>query len=79
VVSGAASYYHKRQHAEKKMAGDPACYFCDDAETVDHLLFGCPIAKVIWGVIAICFGQKIRPNSYGQFWEWIPKALLGGR
>jgi hypothetical protein len=51
----------------RRWQGDPACYFCDDDETIDHLFFGCPIAKVIWGVMAICFGQTIRPNSYGQF------------
>jgi hypothetical protein len=24
-------------------------------ETIDHLLFSFPMAKVIWGIIAICF------------------------
>jgi hypothetical protein len=57
--------------------GDPGCYFYGDLETVDHLLFSCPVTKVVWGVIAICFGQRIRPNSY-EFWPWIQKALGGG-
>jgi hypothetical protein len=29
--------------------GDPGCYFCGFVETVDHLLFQCPVAKVVWG------------------------------
>jgi hypothetical protein len=42
------------------------------------MLFSCPVAKVVWGVMAICFGQKIRPSSYEEFWPWIRKALGGG-
>jgi hypothetical protein len=54
--------------------GDPTCYFCEAPESVDHLFFSCPVAKVIWGVIAICFGQTNRPNSYDRFCKWIPVA-----
>jgi hypothetical protein len=35
--------------------GDPFYYFCDNPEIIDHLFFESPIAKVILGVIAICF------------------------
>jgi hypothetical protein len=59
------------------MAGDPSCYFCNAPETVDHLFFECPTAKVICGVIAICFHQNSRPKAYDQFWRWILRALLG--
>jgi hypothetical protein len=54
------------------------CYFCGSLETVDHLFFLCPIAKVIWGLVALCFGIKTRPTNYDQFWLWIKKALPGG-
>jgi hypothetical protein len=57
--------------------GDPSCYFCIDLETVDHLFFECPIAKVIWGIVAICF-HSCRPSSFDQFWRWIYGALPGG-
>jgi hypothetical protein len=56
----------------------PRVIFCDAPKTVDHIFFGCPIAKIIWGIVAFCFGQKCRPKTYNQFWEWIPKALQGG-
>jgi hypothetical protein len=62
----------------KKWKGNPGCYFCGQDENVDHLLFMCPIAKVIWGFIAICFNQSDRPNSYEQYWLWIKKALPRG-
>jgi hypothetical protein len=62
----------------KNWQGDPSCYFCDIPKTIDHLFFECPIAKVIWGVIAVCFHQRCRPLSYAQYWAWIPSALPGG-
>jgi hypothetical protein len=58
--------------------GDPGCYFCGLPENCDHLQFGCPVAKVIWGVFAICFKQNTRPSTYEQFWIWIQNALPGG-
>jgi hypothetical protein len=52
---------------------------------VNHLLFACPVAKVTWGIVfflrktwgivAICFNQKVRPDCYSQFWSWIKQAL----
>jgi hypothetical protein len=41
-------------------------------------LVECPIAKVIWGVLAICLHQNTRPTCYEHFWPWITKALPGG-
>jgi hypothetical protein len=52
----------------KRKWGDPDCYFCGSIKTVDHLLFSCPIAKVVGGLVAICFQQNSRPNTYEQFW-----------
>jgi hypothetical protein len=49
---------------KKKWQGIPDCYMCGEPESVDHLFFSCPVAKVTWGVIAVCFGQTTRPNSY---------------
>jgi hypothetical protein len=57
--------------------GDPGCYFCGRLETVDHL-FSCPIAKVVWGLIAICFNQNTRNGSYEVFWLCVLKALHRG-
>jgi hypothetical protein len=40
--------------------------------------FLCPIAKVIWGLVALCFGIETRRTNYNQFWLWNKKALPGG-
>jgi hypothetical protein len=46
--------------ARRNWQGPQDCYFCGDPETNDHLLFQCPIAKVIWGVVVMCFHQSSR-------------------
>jgi hypothetical protein len=62
-----------------KRKGNPTCYFCGAAETVEHLLFECPVAKFVWGVVAISFHQSDRPSSYEQFECWVMRALPGGK
>jgi hypothetical protein len=68
----------KDNMVKRRWPGDPGCYFCGYPESSDHLFFSCPMAKVVWGVVAICFQQKDRPRNYEQFWNWIKKALPGG-
>jgi hypothetical protein len=63
---------------DRNWQGDPGCYFCGEIETVDHFLFQCPISRVVWGVLAIYFNQRVRPSSYEEFWLWIKRALPGG-
>jgi hypothetical protein len=40
--------------------GDSHCHFCSKTESIDHLLFTCALAKLIWKVI-ICAFQLVRP------------------
>jgi hypothetical protein len=61
----------------KNCSGDPGCYFCGAEETIDHLMFSYPVAKAVWGVVALCFHQRDRPNGYKQYWPWVKKALPG--
>jgi hypothetical protein len=35
--------------------GDPHCHFCSKNESIDHLLFSCALAKLIWQVIMCAF------------------------
>jgi hypothetical protein len=59
---------------KRNWQGDPRCYFYGLPESCDHL----PIAKVIWGLIAICLQQNTRPSTYEQFWVWIKGVLPRG-
>jgi hypothetical protein len=63
---------------KKKWQGNPGCYLYGENESVDHLFFTCPVTKVTWGIIALCFGQNTRPPSYNKFWIWIEMAVPGG-
>jgi hypothetical protein len=43
----------KEDMIKRNWGGGPRCYFCNEPETVDHLLFPCHVAKVIWATLAI--------------------------
>jgi len=58
--------------------GDPTCSFCHDTESIEHLFFHCPIAKIIWGIIGLCFGANDIPRSIQQYNNWVAKWLPGG-
>lgn len=69
----------KDNMVKRKWAGDPTCRFYDATETVDHLFFQCPTAKVVWGLIAICLGANTVPSNICQFWRWMEINLPGGK
>lgn len=58
----------------RKWRGDPKCYFCEMNKNVDHLFFSCPIARVVWAVVAQVLGATDIPSSLKQNWKWIPNA-----
>jgi hypothetical protein len=58
----------KDNMVKRNWHGNLDCYFCGAPESNDHLFFDCPIAKVIWGVVACCFKQKNRSIIYDQYW-----------
>ena len=33
---------------KRNWLGDPACYFCSETESRDHLFFQCSVSKVVW-------------------------------
>jgi hypothetical protein len=43
---------------------------------VQHLFFLCPIAKVVWGCIAIQIGADCIPSSALQYYKWADKFLV---
>ena len=63
---------------KRHWVGSPTCYFCQANETVQHLFFQCPIAKVIWGTVGLCFGANDIPRNIQQYKTWIAKWLPGG-
>ena len=37
---------------KRHWVGSPTCYFCLENETIDHLFFQCPVAKITWEPLA---------------------------
>ena len=58
--------------------GSPSCYFCQNNESIDHLFFMCPVAKVIWGMVGLCIGATNIPNNLSQAKIWFVHWLPGG-
>jgi hypothetical protein len=49
---------------------DPHCHFCSKNESIDHLLFSCALAKLIWQVIMCAFHLVRPPKKYlRSIWE----------
>jgi hypothetical protein len=44
---------------KRNWQGDPGCYFCGTPENCDYLMFSCPITKVVWGLMAMCFWSAV--------------------
>lgn len=60
----------KENLRKRNWNGDPRCAFCDDIETISHLFFSCPVAKVIWSIVAKCMGASNIPSDLHQCWQW---------
>jgi hypothetical protein len=63
---------------KRNWQGDPTYCFCAQPEAIEHLFFGCAVMKVVWGVVAGCFGSNSIPSIFAQYWSWIRIALPGG-
>jgi hypothetical protein len=54
-------------------------YFCDCKESVRHLFFKCPFAKIVWRIIYMTFGldpPKNITNFFGNCLKGISKDLV---
>jgi hypothetical protein len=64
---------------KRNWQGDPSCVFCDCVETIAHLFFQCPVAKVVWSVIARCFEANNIPSNFQQCWSWCKRWFCFGK
>jgi hypothetical protein len=59
--------------------GNTRCQFCNDEETISHMFFSFPAAKIVWSCVAQSIGAPDRPGSYSQFFWWYPQHVLATR
>jgi hypothetical protein len=51
--------------------GNSSCVFCDKDESIKHLFFECPLAKIIWRVVHMTFGIPSPRNVSNMFGNWL--------
>ena len=57
--------------AKRNWEGSQRCCFCDQNETIEHLLIKCPIARLLWRTIHVAFNIT-PPTSISQFFhDWL--------
>ena len=61
----------------RNWSGSPTCYFCSADKSIDHLLFLCPVAKLLWGLVGLCLGAGNVPGNLPQYKQWIKHWLPG--
>ena len=59
--------FSKCQHVE-----DLTCVFCNELESIHHLLFDCVVARQVWLVISECVEMPI-PDSFNSFISFLKK------
>jgi mannosylglycoprotein endo-beta-mannosidase len=57
--------------ARRNWQGPKTCCFCDQDETIQHLFFQCPFAKVIWRIVHMAFGVSAPKNITNIFGNWL--------
>jgi hypothetical protein len=61
----------KANLSNKKWEGRKTCCFCHKDETIQHLFFECPFAKVIWRIIHMTFNLAPPKNVTNLFGNWL--------
>ena len=47
------------------------CCFCDQDETIKHLFFSCPLAKMTWRIVHMAFNIKPPNDTSNLFGNWL--------
>jgi hypothetical protein len=58
---------------KRNWTGNEKCCFCDDKESIQHLFFECPFAKIIWCIIHMTFGLTPSKNVINLFGNWLKR------
>jgi hypothetical protein len=54
---------------KRKCQGSKTC--CEKDETIQHLFFDCPLAKIVWRIIHMSFGILPPKNITNLFGNWL--------
>jgi hypothetical protein len=57
--------------AKRQWKGCTKCCFCENEESIQHLFFECPMARLMWFAISMSFGFRQPTNVSHIFGPWI--------
>ena len=57
--------------AKRNWNGSKKCCFCDQDETIQHLFFSCPFAKMIWRIVHMAFNISTPTSINNMFGNWL--------
>ncbi|KAJ1276980.1 hypothetical protein BS78_05G258700 [Paspalum vaginatum] len=64
MTGGVDKIQSAEQLVSRKWKGAPLCKLCKERETGEHILFGCPVAVVVWCWIRDVFGWEAIPSGF---------------
>jgi hypothetical protein len=53
------------------------CCFYDNKESIKHIFFECPFAKIVWCIIYMTFGLALPKNTTNLFRNWLIIKAIG--
>ena len=57
--------------AKRNWNGNKCCSFCDTEETIQHLFFECPLAKIVWRIVHMAINITPPKNITHLFGSWL--------
>jgi hypothetical protein len=56
---------------KRQWKGCTKCCFCDVSESIQHLFFDCPMAKLVWEILSLTFGIRMPSDVGNLFGPWL--------
>jgi hypothetical protein len=56
---------------KRNWQGNMKCCFCNDDESIEHLFFNCPFAKIMWRIVHISFNISPPSSISHLFGNWL--------
>ena len=62
---------------KRNWTGPTRCSFCDQGETIKHLFFDCPLARILWTTIQVAFNITPPRSVNMLFGTWLTRVEPG--
>jgi hypothetical protein len=56
---------------KRNWVGNQSCVFCDKNQSIQHLFFECPLARIIWRIVYMTFSISPPANVSNLFGNWL--------